>query len=178
MVWWTTLNFLGLRMLLQPCNLTFCSKPTHKGKDTQVKTKKFNVIREVLHNNYQSHNLVSPYYIWGISLANSTLITRIFLWAGHETRPHPLWCICCFVHHFISALVFENKIKRLVKTDSEFVMVVALLPFQGSLRQATTISACKCDGHEWCSPKYLLDTLPCWTSGFTEAAPAIFTPIY
>ena len=39
-----------------------------------------------------------------------------------------------------------------------------------SSRQAGFKSACKCDGHEWCSPKYLLDALPCWTSGFTEAA--------
>ena len=51
----------------------------------------FIVVREVLHNNYQSHNLIGPYHFWAISPRNSTSFTRSFLTrrckqAGHKTK--------------------------------------------------------------------------------------------
>ena len=56
-----------------------------------MKMNKFIVVREVLRNNYQSHNLIGHYHVWIISLRNSTSFTRLFLagrrmWAGHKTR--------------------------------------------------------------------------------------------
>ena len=44
----------------------------------------------MLHNNYQSRNLIGHYPFWVISPRNSTSFTRPFLagrraWAGHET---------------------------------------------------------------------------------------------
>ena len=35
--------------------------------DTQVETKYFTVVREVLCSNYWSHDLIGPYHFWGIS---------------------------------------------------------------------------------------------------------------
>ena len=51
----------------------------------------FTVVRNVLRNNYQSHNFIGHYPFWVISPRNSTSFTRPFLarrhvWAGHETR--------------------------------------------------------------------------------------------
>ena len=59
-----------------------------KGMDTRVELKFFNVVSEVLQNNYQSHNLIGPYHFWGISPRN--LFTRPFLTrrcAQAGTRP-------------------------------------------------------------------------------------------
>ena len=47
-----------------------------KGTDIQVD---FTVVREVLHNNYRSRNLIGPYHVWGISPMNLTLFARPFL---------------------------------------------------------------------------------------------------
>ena len=44
------------------------------------------------------------------------------------------------------------------------------IPRLVSLRQVATRFSCKCNGHDWCSPKYLLYALPCWTSDIVEAA--------
>ena len=45
---------------MRQCNLAtikiFCTKPVQNGTDTQVET----VVKEVLHNNYQSRNLIGP----------------------------------------------------------------------------------------------------------------------
>ena len=44
-----------------------------KGTETQVEIKFSTVLREVLCNNYQSHNLIGPYHFWGISPRNLTV---------------------------------------------------------------------------------------------------------
>ena len=49
---------------------------------------KFTVVREVLCNNYRSHNLIGPYNFWGISQRNLTLFTRPGdMLAGHQNMP-------------------------------------------------------------------------------------------
>ena len=55
----------------------------------------FIVVREVLHTNYQPHNLIGPYHS-GNKPRNSTLFTGPFLagrraWAGHETKLSRAW---------------------------------------------------------------------------------------
>ena len=53
-----------------------------QGQTSMDARKIFTVAREVLHNNYQSHNFIGPYHFWGISPSNSTLFTRPFLTGG------------------------------------------------------------------------------------------------
>ena len=69
---------------------------------------KFYCLKEVLHNNYQSHNLIGPYHFWGISSKNSTSFTRLFrtrrhVQAGHKTNNSPL------CHASVVCLVFTFK---------------------------------------------------------------------
>ena len=48
----------------------------------------FTVVREVLRNNYRSHNLIGPYHFWRISPRNSTLFTRPFFTGRHARARH------------------------------------------------------------------------------------------
>ena len=48
----------------------------------------FTVVRNVLHNNYQSRNLIGHYPFWVISPRNSTLFTRPFLAGRHARAGH------------------------------------------------------------------------------------------
>ena len=59
--------------------------------DARVGIKIFTVVREMLCNYYQSHNLIGPHPFWEISLRNSTFYTRPLLagrhmQAGHEAK--------------------------------------------------------------------------------------------
>ena len=86
-------------MLLQQCYVAnskrFAANPLKKGKDARNEMNKFfTFVREVLHDNYQSRNLIGPYHILGISPRNSTSFTRPFLagrhmQAGQKTRVVP-----------------------------------------------------------------------------------------
>ena len=60
----------------------FTPNPVKKGTDTRVEIKNFVVVREVLHNNYRSQNLIGPYHFWCISPRNSTSFARLLLPRG------------------------------------------------------------------------------------------------
>ena len=68
----------------------FVENPLKKSKDTRMEINKFNVVRELLHNNQRSHNLIGLPPFWGINPRNLTSFTRPFLArrrtrGGHET---------------------------------------------------------------------------------------------
>ena len=71
-----------------------CSKHLHQNplkKGTRAEIFFFTIVRELLHNDYQSHSLIGPYHFLGISPRNLTLFTRPFFvrkctWAGRETK--------------------------------------------------------------------------------------------
>ena len=92
-------EFLGLAhafATMQPSNDQNILRPAHSKKVRMLEWRltNFTVVRKVLRNNYQSHNLIGHYSFWVISPRNSTLFTRPFLTercaqAGHETRTGP-----------------------------------------------------------------------------------------
>ena len=79
-------EFLGLAhtfVTVSPSNVQhFMPNLLKNGTDTRVEIKEKNnftvVVREVPRKNYQSHNLIGPYHLLGISPRNSTLFTRSF----------------------------------------------------------------------------------------------------
>ena len=86
-------EFLGLAQTfatVSPSNVQNFLHQTHSKKRYSSRFKIFTIVREVLSNNYRSHNLIAHYHYWGISPRNLTLFTRPFLagrhmWEGHET---------------------------------------------------------------------------------------------
>ena len=66
----------------------FYANSTQKGMDARVEIKIFTVVREVLCNYYQSHNLIGPHHFWGISPRNSTFYTRPPLAGRHMQDGH------------------------------------------------------------------------------------------
>ena len=70
-----------------------------------MKITNFTSVREVLHNNYWSHNVIDLYHFMGISPRNLTLFTRRFL-AGRCTQARyktmfiiPNGCVQIEPHH-------------------------------------------------------------------------------
>ena len=96
-------KFLGLAHTF--ASVTLCQTCSKRYGYTRVE---IIVVREVLHNNYQSHNLIGPYYFWQISPTNSTLFTGLFLGgksglAAHKTS----LTILMHIHKFILKLAFR-----------------------------------------------------------------------
>ena len=77
-------EFLGLAGVLATVYLSNIQNNLRKTHSKKVQILEwrcinFNVVREVLRNNYRSRNLIGLPPFWGISPRNSTLFTRLFL---------------------------------------------------------------------------------------------------
>ena len=108
---WTKSIFLGKCTVLRQCNLemfkTFCGQP--ELWILEWTWTNFSVVREVLRNNYQPHNLIGPYQ----SLRNSTSFTRLFLtkscvqatWAWANVAQYQEWSLSVVS----VSLLYDNK---------------------------------------------------------------------
>ena len=76
----------------------FAANPLKTGTDTQMEITNFTVVREVLHNNYQSCNLIGPYHFSEISPRNSTWsesslsVAPMNFITGDEDKRKPVFC--------------------------------------------------------------------------------------